>query len=69
MHVSWYSLRGTGASQKMKATDNPKLVQADIGGDSEKVMMDHYITAEDRDRKPLAATMEDSLFSKISRKD
>lgn len=62
--VTFYSIRGTGTSQKMRATSNPKLVQADMGGDTAKVMMEHYVTAEEKDRKALASTMDSRLFSR-----
>ncbi len=64
--VTFYSLRGTGTTQKMRATSNPKLVQADMGGDTEKVMMDHYVAAEDKDRKALASAMDSRLFSRAA---
>lgn len=68
-NVTFYSLRGAGTTQKLRNTSNPKLVQADMGGDSEGVMMKHYAQAEDKDRRDLAAKMNEKFFSKINRKD
>ena len=64
--VTFYSIRGTGTTQKMRATSNPKLVQADMGGDTVKVMMEHYVAAEDKDRKALASAMESRLFNRAA---
>ena len=64
-NVDWYSLRGTGTTQKMRLSDNSKLIQTDMGGDSETVMMDHYLIAQENDRRELAGKINDHLFSKI----
>ena len=64
--VTYYSLRGTGATQKLRATTNPALVSADMGGDSERIMMEHYIKAEDDDRKSLSIAIEDNLFKHMT---
>lgn len=64
--VTYYSLRGTGATQKLRATANPALVSADMGGDSERIMMEHYIRAEDDDRKSLSIAIEDNLFKHMT---
>ncbi len=64
--VTYYSLRGTGASQKMRVTSNPATVSADMGGDSDRIMLEHYIKVEDDDRKSLSIAIEDNLFKHIT---
>ena len=60
--VSFYSLRGTGATQKMRASTNLATVSADMGGDSARIMLEHYVVAEDDDRKALSLAIEKNLF-------
>ncbi|MCQ2400784.1 MAG: site-specific integrase [Lachnospiraceae bacterium] len=61
--VTLYSLRGSGVTQKLRIPGiSPKVVQTDMGGDTEAVMMKHYATAEDRDRRRLAAEINKAFF-------
>ena len=64
--VSYYSLRGTGASQKLRASTNPAAVSADMGGDSTRIMFEHYVMAEDDDRKSLSIAIDNNLFKHLT---
>lgn len=64
-NVTFYSLRSSGVTQKLRILGfSPKVVQIDMGGDSDPVMMGHYAAAEDQDLRKFAVAVGKLLLLK-----
>jgi integrase len=61
--VSFYSLRHSGATAKLRASHDIKAVQGDMGHSSTDMLMNTYAAIVDEERQKLAEDMEKTLFA------
>ena len=61
--VSFYSLRHSGATAKLRASHDIKAVQGDMGHSSTDMLMNTYAAIVDEERQKLAENMETLLFA------
>lgn len=61
--VSFYSLRHSGATAKLRASHDIKAVQGDMGHSSTDMLMNTYAAIVDEERQKLAENMEVLLFA------
>lgn len=67
-NVTFYSLRSSGVTQKLRILGfSPKVVEIDMGGDSDPVMMGHYAAAEDKDLRNFTAEVGKMFFPKTKK--
>lgn len=64
--VDLYSMRHTGATEKLRATLDLKSTQRDMGHSSTAMLLNTYTAIVDEDRRKNAAIMDQRFFSKTS---
>ena len=56
-----YSLRHSGATEKLRRTGDIKAVQADMGSTTSNMLLNVYADTWDKDRRKIASDMNDIL--------